>query len=39
VVWDNGSYRGFLAGDAPDTVHPSLWRQQPGNPNFNIIEP
>jgi len=26
VVWDNGSY-GFLAGDAPDTVHPSLWRQ------------
>jgi alkyl sulfatase BDS1-like metallo-beta-lactamase superfamily hydrolase len=27
VVWDNGSYRSFLAGDAPDTVHPSLWRQ------------
>jgi SAM-dependent methyltransferase len=27
VVWDNGSYRGFLTGDAPDTVHPSLWRQ------------
>jgi alkyl sulfatase BDS1-like metallo-beta-lactamase superfamily hydrolase len=26
VIWDNGSY-GFLAGDAPDTVHPSLWRQ------------
>ena len=26
VVWDNGSY-GFLAGDAPETVHPSLWRQ------------
>ena len=26
VVWDNGSYS-FLAGDAPDTVHPSLWRQ------------
>lgn len=26
VVWDNDSY-GFLAGDAPDTVHPSLWRQ------------
>jgi alkyl sulfatase BDS1-like metallo-beta-lactamase superfamily hydrolase len=26
VVWDNGSY-GFLSGDAPDTVHPSLWRQ------------
>jgi alkyl sulfatase BDS1-like metallo-beta-lactamase superfamily hydrolase len=27
VVWDNGSYISFLAGDAPDTVHPSLWRQ------------
>ena len=27
VVWDNGSYRSFLTGDAPDTVHPSLWRQ------------
>ena len=26
VVWDNASYR-FLAGDAPDTVNPSLWRQ------------
>ncbi len=26
VVWDNGSY-GFLTGEAPDTVHPSLWRQ------------
>lgn len=26
VVWDNDSY-GFLAGDAPDTVNPSLWRQ------------
>ena len=27
VVWDNGSYTDFLTGDAPDTVHPSLWRQ------------
>ncbi|MGE3287470.1 MAG: alkyl/aryl-sulfatase [Pseudonocardia sp.] len=27
VVWDNGSYTSFLTGDAPDTVHPSLWRQ------------
>lgn len=27
VVWDNDSYQGFLRGDAPDTVHPSLWRQ------------
>ena len=26
VVWDNDSYR-FLAGDAPETVNPSLWRQ------------
>ncbi|MFI6829051.1 alkyl/aryl-sulfatase [Kribbella sp. NPDC050241] len=26
VVWDNDSYA-FLEGDAPDTVHPSLWRQ------------
>lgn len=26
VVWDNDSY-GFLAGDTPDSVHPSLWRQ------------
>jgi alkyl sulfatase BDS1-like metallo-beta-lactamase superfamily hydrolase len=26
VVWDGDSFS-FLAGDAPDTVHPSLWRQ------------
>ncbi|MGD9618679.1 MAG: alkyl/aryl-sulfatase [Mycolicibacterium sp.] len=26
VVWDNDVY-GFLAADAPPTVHPSLWRQ------------
>ncbi|EHB54807.1 beta-lactamase domain protein [Mycolicibacterium rhodesiae JS60] len=26
VVWDNDAY-GFLAGDAPASVHPSLWRQ------------
>lgn len=26
VVWDNDSYA-FLEGDAPPTVHPSLWRQ------------
>lgn len=26
VVWDNDSYE-FLAGDTPDSVHPSLWRQ------------
>ncbi|MET0780911.1 MAG: alkyl sulfatase dimerization domain-containing protein [Microbacterium sp.] len=26
VVWDNDSYA-FLRGDAPASVHPSLWRQ------------
>ena len=26
VVWDNDVYS-FLSGDAPTTVHPSLWRQ------------
>ncbi|GJF17562.1 MBL fold hydrolase [Mycolicibacterium cyprinidarum] len=26
VVWDNDAYA-FLTGDAPTTVHPSLWRQ------------
>ncbi|MEB3022070.1 alkyl/aryl-sulfatase [[Mycobacterium] crassicus] len=26
VVWDNDSYA-FLAGDAPTSVHPALWRQ------------
>ncbi|WP_418004429.1 alkyl/aryl-sulfatase [Mycobacterium sp. PDNC021] len=26
VVWDNDSYN-FVNGDAPDSVHPSLWRQ------------
>lgn len=26
VVWDNDAY-GFLAGEAPTSVHPSLWRQ------------
>ncbi len=26
VVWDNDAYA-FLAGQAPDSVHPSLWRQ------------
>ncbi|MBB3086301.1 alkyl/aryl-sulfatase [Geodermatophilus sabuli] len=26
VVWDNDSY-GFLTGEAPPTVNPSLWRQ------------
>src|SRR5215217_8182729 len=26
VVWDNDAYS-FLSGDAPTSVHPSLWRQ------------
>ena len=26
VVWDNDAYA-FLAGEAPTSVHPSLWRQ------------
>ena len=26
LVWDPHRYD-FLEGDAPDTVHPSLWRQ------------
>ncbi|GAA1496144.1 alkyl/aryl-sulfatase [Paeniglutamicibacter kerguelensis] len=26
VIWDNDSY-GDFSGDAPSTVHPSLWRQ------------
>ena len=26
IVWDAEAY-GFLAGDCPDTVNPSLWRQ------------
>ncbi len=26
VVWDASTYD-FIQGDAPDTVHPSLWRQ------------
>ena len=26
VVWDSDTY-GFLAGEAPTSVHPSLWRQ------------
>ncbi|GAA1922711.1 alkyl sulfatase dimerization domain-containing protein [Microbacterium aoyamense] len=27
VVWNGQAYIDFLAGEAPDTVHPSLWRQ------------
>lgn len=27
TVWDGGQF-GFIKGDAPDTVNPSLWRQE-----------
>jgi len=27
LAWDRSSYD-FIVGDAPDTVHPSLWRQE-----------
>jgi alkyl sulfatase BDS1-like metallo-beta-lactamase superfamily hydrolase len=33
VVWDNDSYA-FLAGQPPDTVDPSLWRQSVLNANL-----
>ncbi|MDV3123897.1 MBL fold metallo-hydrolase [Mycobacterium sp. 21AC1] len=37
VVWDNDSY-GFLAGDAPRSVHPSLWRQSQLCANQGLYE-
>lgn len=37
VVWDNDSYD-FLAGDAPDTVNPSLWRQSQLNAIQGLFE-
>ena len=37
VVWDNDSYD-FLAGDAPDTVNPSLWRQSQLNSIQGLFE-
>jgi alkyl sulfatase BDS1-like metallo-beta-lactamase superfamily hydrolase len=37
VVWDNESYR-FLDGPAPDTVHPSLWRQSQLNAIDGLFE-
>ncbi|MGQ1840083.1 alkyl/aryl-sulfatase [Kocuria turfanensis] len=37
VVWDNDSYA-FLAGDAPPTVHPSLWRQSRLNAMQGLFE-
>lgn len=37
VVWDNDSYA-FLSGDAPETVHPSLWRQSQLNSMQGLYE-
>ncbi len=37
VVWDNESYR-FLDVPAPDTVHPSLWRQSQLNAIDGLFE-
>jgi alkyl sulfatase BDS1-like metallo-beta-lactamase superfamily hydrolase len=37
VVWDSDSYA-FLAGDAPDTAHPSLWRQSALNARQGLFE-
>jgi alkyl sulfatase BDS1-like metallo-beta-lactamase superfamily hydrolase len=37
VVWDLRSYD-FLDGDAPDTVHPSLWRQSGLNRIAGLFE-
>jgi alkyl sulfatase BDS1-like metallo-beta-lactamase superfamily hydrolase len=37
VVWDSDAY-GFLAGDAPETVNPSLWRQSALNAIQGLFE-
>jgi alkyl sulfatase BDS1-like metallo-beta-lactamase superfamily hydrolase len=37
VVWDSDSYA-FLAGDAPDTADPSLWRQSALNARQGLFE-
>ena len=37
VVWDSDSYS-FLAGEAPETVHPSLWRQSALNARQGLFE-
>jgi alkyl sulfatase BDS1-like metallo-beta-lactamase superfamily hydrolase len=38
VAWDNESYRAFLAGPAPETVNPSLWRQSVLNAIDGLFE-
>ena len=37
VLWDNDTY-GFLEGDAPDSVNPSLWRQSQLNAIHGLFE-
>jgi alkyl sulfatase BDS1-like metallo-beta-lactamase superfamily hydrolase len=37
VVWDNDVYS-FLTGDAPTSVHPSLWRQSTLNARQGLYE-
>jgi alkyl sulfatase BDS1-like metallo-beta-lactamase superfamily hydrolase len=37
VVWDTSAY-GFVAGDAPETVNPSLWRQARLNGIHGLFE-
>jgi alkyl sulfatase BDS1-like metallo-beta-lactamase superfamily hydrolase len=37
VVWDNDAY-GFLTGEAPPTVNPSLWRQSSLNAIQGLFE-
>jgi len=37
LVWDTAAY-GFVSGDAPATVHPSLWRQAKLNGVHGLFE-
>ncbi len=37
VVWDMKQYA-FIQGDAPDTVNPSLWRQEQLNDNYGLFK-
>lgn len=37
TVWDNDGYR-FLESEAPDTVHPSLWRQSQLSTRHGLFE-
>lgn len=37
VIWDTGDYD-FVTGDAPASVHPSLWRQEKLNNEHGLFE-